>query len=135
MKFERRLKPNDQFSLASIADIVFLLLIYFMVTASFVTTFSLKVDLPQSTSDQPSEGKNTVTITRDNVFSWNDKVVAREEIPNLVRQALNDPRKESDVVTLRTDKLVTMEDAAFVITAIAENKGKVIILTEREFVK
>ena len=50
MDIRGRMKPNVEFSTAPIADIVFLLLIYFILTSSFVVTSSLEVDLPDGTA-------------------------------------------------------------------------------------
>lgn len=131
MSLQQRNKPTTEFSLASMSDLVFLLLIFFMITSSFVHQAGVKVDLPQSKSEKPSQGQHSVTISLDNHFFWNDQRVAKEELPNLIREALqtDDPKKKT--ITLRVDKKVTMEQAAFVIAHIAENKGSVVLATKK----
>ncbi|MCZ2355927.1 MAG: biopolymer transporter ExbD [Bacteroidia bacterium] len=131
MSIQQRNKPTTEFSLASMSDLVFLLLIFFMITSSFVHQAGVKVDLPQSKSEKPSQGQNSVTISADSHFFWNDQQVDKEELPNLIREALKteDPKKK--VITLRADKKVTMEQAAFVIAHIAENKGSVVLATKK----
>ena len=130
MSLRRRNKPIAEFSSASIADIVFLLLIYFMLTSTFVAQVGLKVDLPKSSSDRPSPAKHSVTITADGQYAWDQEIVERQQIPNLIREAIGG-EVEDKVITLRTDKAVVMEDAAFVISAVAEQGGTIVILTKK----
>lgn len=133
MAIKRKYKPSVEFSSASIADIVFLLLIYFILTSSFVTQSSIKVELPTSTSDKPSPGKNFVTLSAEGVYAWNDlRLNSREELIPFIEGALTDATPDNDVITLRVDKRVTFEEAAFVMSLVAENEGKIVILTEKQ---
>ncbi|MEL6192016.1 MAG: biopolymer transporter ExbD [Bacteroidota bacterium] len=132
MSIRSRNKPSTEFSTSSIADIVFLLLIYFLLTSTFVAQVGLKVDLPRSSSDKPSNAKNSVTITKEGVFAWNQSVMEdKADLEPLLKEVLTDEFPENDVVTLRTDKEVTMEETAFVMSIIAEYGGKVVILTRK----
>lgn len=132
MSIRSRNKVSAEFSSASISDIVFLLLIYFLLTSSFVTQASIKVDLPTSSSDKPSPGKNYVTVAQDGVFAWNEKKLTdREELRPFIEEVLQDDDPENDVITLRIDKEVLFDEAAFVMAIVAENEGKIVILTER----
>lgn len=130
MSLKRRNKASAEFSSASIADIVFLLLIYFMLTSTFVAQVGLKVDLPKSSSDKPSPAKHSVTITADGQYAWDQEIVEKDQIPRLIREAISGPTDDK-TITLRTDRLVTMEDAAFVISAVAEEGGTIVILTRK----
>jgi biopolymer transport protein ExbD len=123
-------RPSTDFSLASISDIVFLLLIFFMLTSSFVQQ-GVKVDLPTGSSRKPSKGQITITVTKDHEFFWNSDKIDKEEIRNKLSQAV-DKDPQNKVVTLRTDKETVMEDAAFVINAVAEIGGAVVIATKRK---
>lgn len=133
MSIKSRNKPSTEFSASSIADIVFLLLIYFLLTSTFVAQVGLKVDLPNSTSDKPSDAKNSVTVTKDGVFAWNQQILEdKEDLGPLIEQVLTDDSQENDVITLRTDREVTMNETAFVMSIIAEFGGKVVILTRKK---
>ncbi len=63
------IKPRNQietsFNFSSIADIIFLLLIFFMLTSSFVTPSGLPVNLPSSKTSNITMQKVNVTITPD----------------------------------------------------------------------
>jgi len=133
MSIRSRNKVTAEFSFASISDIVFLLLIYFMLTSSFVRQASIEVELPTSAADKPTPSQNSVTIGTDGVFAWNQrKVDNREELIPLIEAVLTDEDKENDVITLRVDKRVSFDEAAFVMGAVAANQGKIVILTEKD---
>lgn len=53
MQFRRRLKPNAVVDLVPMIDVVFQLVVFFMVSSTFVMTPGISLDLPQSTSSEP----------------------------------------------------------------------------------
>lgn len=133
MSLTSRNRISAEFSTASISDIVFLLLIYFMLTASFVTQSSIEVELPTSASQQPSRSQNNVTITIDGVYAWNNRTLAeKEELAPLLKAVLTDDDEENNAISLRTDKGVTVQQAAYVMSLVAEYGGRVFLLTEYE---
>lgn len=126
------MKPSVEVSTAPIADIVFLLLIYFMLTSSFIVQSSLQVELPSSSSDRPHKGGHTVTITADGIYAWDDASnTEREDLPQLIEDALANAKDEERTITLRTDKQTVMDDVAFVMSEVARHGGKVVILTKK----
>ncbi|MCS6790963.1 MAG: biopolymer transporter ExbD [Bacteroidia bacterium] len=130
--FRRRLQPQSDFALASIADMVFLLLIYFMLTASFVSQAGVQVELPQGTSTQPSPAPHSITITAKGEWYWDNQRIRKKDLEGYVRAALKNARQpEERVITLRTDRTVTMEEVAYAISLIAEHRGSVVIATRR----
>lgn len=131
--FRRRLQPQSEFALASIADMVFLLLIYFMLTASFVTQTGVRVELPQGRSTQPSPAPHSITITARGEWYWDNQRIKKEALEGYIRAALTPPPTDPNarVITLRTDRTVTMEEVAYAISLIAEYRGAVVIATKR----
>jgi biopolymer transport protein ExbD len=133
MSIRSRNKVSAEFSSASISDIVFLLLIYFMLTSAFVEQVGIKVELPTSSSDRPTEGKGIVTVTDDGIFAWNQqKLEDKEELIPLIEAFLEDAGPDNNVITLRVDKQAVFEEAAFVMAVVAENEGKIVILTKKD---
>jgi len=138
MPIKKRSKPSLEFSFASAADIVFLLLIYFLLTSTFVTQSSLDIELPTSASDKPSPDANFVSVKADGTFSWkaanrSEQVLeSREELRPLLQEVLEDDSEKNDVITLRVDKRAVFDDPAYVIALVAEFEGKIVIMTEKE---
>ena len=53
MQFRRRLKPEAQVDLIPMIDVIFQLVVFFMVSSTFITTPGIALDLPSSTSSEP----------------------------------------------------------------------------------
>jgi len=100
----RHRKREPVINLAPLVDIVFLLVIFFMVTSTFITPETgLPVDLPQAVSgeDQPS-GAPAVVVQADGVAYWQGKPVADDELLAILRAAL--AKDQQGTVILRADK-------------------------------
>lgn len=139
MGIKSRHKANPEFSLASMSDIVFLLLIFFMLTSSFIEPAGLKIEYPKGGQSANKATKNHVAIDSEGGYAWNQKEIEgadREEkeaqIYEKIEAVLTDENEDNNVVTLRVDKNVTMEHTAKVMTMVAEFGGTVVIATERD---
>ena len=133
MAIKSRHKANPEFSLASMSDLVFLLLIFFMLTSSFIEPAGLKIEYPEG-GQSSNKATNNVTINEEGEYAWNQMVIrgeTREEKEDQIREriekVLTDEDEENNVITLRVDKAVTMEHTATIMTMIAEFNGTVVI--------
>ena len=69
-------------------DIVLVLLIIMMVSATYIVSQSLKVELPKTASSDETVSKTyVVTITKDGQYLFNDKATSKQELPALLRGA------------------------------------------------
>ncbi len=88
MKFQRKARENVEINLASLIDVVFILLLFFVVTTTFTRETQLKVDLPEAASGtppQPSELKTLeVLIGVDGGYSLNGQVLLKSDLPSLM---------------------------------------------------
>ncbi|MEP0714137.1 biopolymer transporter ExbD [Algoriphagus sp.] len=106
MGLQAKNKVDPAFSMSSMTDIIFLLLIFFMLTSSFITPSGLPVNLPSSETSDIVMQEVTVTVTNDLKYSVNDKIVSREQIKDELTALLKG--KDSQVV-LHIDKDVPVE--------------------------
>lgn len=106
MGLQAKNKVDPAFSMSSMTDIIFLLLIFFMLTSSFITPSGLPVNLPSSETTDIVMQEVTVTITKDLKFSVNDKIVPREQIKGELTSLLKDKKGQ---VVLHIDKDVPVE--------------------------
>lgn len=106
MGLQAKNKVDPAFSMSSMTDIIFLLLIFFMLTSSFITPSGLPVNLPSSETSDIVMQEVTVTVTKDLKYSVNDKIVPREQIKAELTSLLKG--KDSQVV-LHIDKDVPVE--------------------------
>jgi biopolymer transport protein ExbD len=106
MGLQAKNKVDPAFSMSSMTDIIFLLLIFFMLTSSFITPSGLPVNLPSSETSDIVMQEVTVTITKDLKFSVNDKIVPREQIKGELTSLLKNKKGQ---VVLHIDKDVPVE--------------------------
>ncbi len=88
MKFRRKARENVEINLASLIDVVFILLLFFVVTTTFTRETQLKVDLPEAASGtppQPSELKTLeVLIGVDGGYSLNGQTLLKSALPSVM---------------------------------------------------
>ena len=105
MKFQSRRHEPPAVELTPLIDVVFLLLIFFMLTTTFVTRTSLPIDLPEADSAASSDGRERieVRVPADGSFRVNGEAVASE---SALRERLADLRSEhaSPVLVIRGDR-------------------------------
>lgn len=96
MALKRPFQPLDTFSMSSMTDIVFLLLIFFMVTSTIIFPAAIDVNLPQSSEQTSMKPVTEVYVTRtDSIFLVED----RNDSTNL----LSAPRHIADLEILNTE--------------------------------
>ncbi len=109
MNIKAHIKPATTFNTISLTDIIFLLLVFFLLSSTFVLQPGVKVQLPVTTaSDISSEKSIVVSLTRDGVVYLNDDQVNKLELGALLRQKILDIGKP--ILVLRADKAVTVEN-------------------------
>lgn len=108
MKFETNRKRMVMFSTISLTDIVLLLLIFFLLTSSFVVQPGIKVKLPKAASGQTDESdKVFLTVTRREQIFLNQKQINRNQLGGELKRLLQDnPEK---LVVIRADKDLSLE--------------------------
>jgi biopolymer transport protein ExbD len=106
MGLQQKNKVDASFSMSSMTDIIFLLLIFFMLTSSFITPSGLSVNLPSSETSDIVMQEVTVSVTKDLQFSVNDQLVTRDQLKSVLTPLL--VGKKSQVV-LHLDKEVPVE--------------------------
>jgi len=127
MNLKANNKINPLFSMSSMTDIIFLLLIFFMLTASFITPSGLPVSLPSSKSSTIVIQKVSVTITKDLKYFVNDKEVNISDIEIHLRNEIGD---KEGLVVLHCDKDVPVEHLVNVAGIATSLEAKVTIATQ-----
>ena len=127
MNLKANNKINPLFSMSSMTDIIFLLLIFFMLTASFITPSGLPVSLPSSKSSTIVIQKVSVTITKDLKYFVNDKEVNISDIEIHLRNEIAD---KEGLVVLHCDKNVPVEHLVNVAGIATSLEAKVTIATQ-----
>lgn len=130
MALRSKNKVSAAFSMSSMTDIVFLLLIFFMLTSTLVTTNALDLVLPNSTAQTVKKQRVSVSINENFEYfidkeSVELKYIEAQLIDKLVGQ-------DEQVVVLRVDKSVPVEYAVEVMDIAYRNKFKIVLATQQK---
>ncbi|MBJ6117919.1 biopolymer transporter ExbD [Pontibacter sp. BT310] len=129
MNLRSKNRINPEFNMSSMTDIIFLLLIFFMLTSNFVTPSGLPVSLPSSKSSNIVMQKISVTITSDLRYALNDQPIAIENLEPQLAALLQGTQEGEGVVVLHVDKSVPVEHLARVAGIASNLKAKVTLAT------
>ncbi len=103
--FSTNKEPLKEFSSAGLADIVFLLLIFFLLTSSFIPQFGIQVSLPRTNTTAPTDAQYvTVVINSEGSYFVDQKQVPREQLLSTVRASL----QGRVTMVIRADKDATV---------------------------
>lgn len=126
--FSNTREPLTAFSMAGLTDIVLLLLIFFLLTSSFIPQFGIQVNLPQAETSAPMEQQYvSVAITDDGRFYIDQDQVPREGLLN----ALRDAKGDKTALVLRADEQATVGQFATVANLAKALDLRVLMATER----
>lgn len=120
-------KVDASFNMSSMTDIVFLLLIFFLVTSTLIHPNALELTLPKSSSQASEKPLVSVSITADIQYAVGSDMVVFEQIEPLLKEKLIGQEKPS--VALHVDKSVPMEEVVKVMNIAKNNKWRLILAT------
>ena len=127
-QFSSSRKPLSVFSAAGLTDIVLLLLIFFLLTSSFIPQFGIRVNLPNADASAPADPNYvTVVITDDGRFFVEQDQVSREALLDAV-VAVKDQRTS---LLLRADESATINQFAAVANVAKALNMSTLLATER----
>lgn len=130
MALTSRNKVSPNFSMSGMTDIVFLLLIFFMITSTLIHPTALKLLLPKSSHQTSAKPLTTISITRDLQFYVEDQLVEANDLEQILQQKIgNNP----DIyISLHADKSIPLEYAVKVMNIAKNNNYKLILATTPE---
>lgn len=127
MRLRSKNKVSASFSMSSMTDIVFLLLIFFMLTSTLVSPNALKLLLPNSQARTLEKQTVSVSITPEIDFYIEDQKVDLTDLESMLIQRL--ANEVEPAIVLHADKTVDIEHAVKVMDIAYRNKFKVVLAT------
>ena len=125
MNFRGRNKVTPEFNMSSMTDIVFLLLIFFMIASTLVTTNAIDILLPKASGKTENKKSIAVSIKKDLTYYIDQKRVGESVLENELLAALSS--QEKPTIVLRAEKSVPVENVVKVMDIANRNKIKVIL--------
>lgn len=108
MRFKRHVELEHglrQIDITPLIDMVFQLLIFFMLTSSFIMQSGIKVNLPKAVTAEPAREENVIiSISRENVLYLDKKVLTNREL----REVLSRAQKDKIPVLIMADQYANL---------------------------
>ena len=127
MAIRSKNKVTTNFNMSSMTDIVFLLLIFFIIASTLISPNSLDVELPKASHMSPRPQTVSVSITKDLTYHVNETQVAKEDVESQVLALMVD--EENPGIILKADKSVPIENVVVIMDIANRNKFKLVLAT------
>jgi biopolymer transport protein ExbD len=125
MNLRGRNKINPTFNMSSMTDIVFLLLIFFMLTSTLVTVSAIDVLLPKASGKTENSSSIAVSITNKSLFYIDKTEVSATNLESEILKKIGIDRQKT--IIIRGDKEVPYRNIMKVIDIANRNKLKMIL--------
>ena len=130
MKLRGRNKVSAEFSMSSMTDIVFLLLIFFMLTSPAITPEALDLILPKAKGKTTNVQNISVSITKDLQIYINNERVSSSSLEQKLKEKLGGV--EDPTIILRAEEGVPIEKAVNVMDIANRNRYKIVLAVKPE---
>ncbi len=129
MAIESRNKRSITFAMSGMSDIVFLLLIFFMLTSTLIVPASQDVQLPESNNQTQSNPVLVISITSDKTIYVDDQTYTISELESVLLKKL-EPFGETPTIRLNADQNLNMEEVFSLLNIAKRHRYKVILGTK-----
>ena len=129
MKLRGRNQIRPEFNMSSMTDVVFLLLIFFMIASTLAKQLNT-IDIKLPKAERKTENRNTiaVTITNAGQFFINDKRISKINLEERLIFSLTEMKIPS--IVLRTEKKVAIDQVVYVMNIANKNGIKVVLAVD-----
>ena len=128
MNLKGKNQINKDFNFSSITDIVFLLLIFFMIASSLAKSHdTIEVKLPNAKGKTENKSSISVTIDRNINFFLNGVIVQKSQIEKEILGILT---KENRSIILKSEKTVPIQDVIFIMNIANKNSINIVLAVD-----
>ncbi|MEW4925750.1 biopolymer transporter ExbD [Algibacter sp. 2305UL17-15] len=122
MNFRGRNKVTPEFNMSSMTDIVFLLLIFFMIASTLVSAEAIDLLLPKSSSKTTQVKNVSVSVNKKHQYFVDLKMVPKTQLESTILAAMAGSTTSS--ITIRSDQDVEMKHVVYIMDIANRNKIK-----------
>jgi biopolymer transport protein ExbD len=132
MAIKSRHKRNISFAMSGMTDIVFLLLIFFMLVSTLIVPGAMMVDLPPSNNQTIASPEINVSVTNDLNYFLDGEPITLSELEDQLRAEIANREIQPVTVRLNADRDLSWEEVKDFIELAKRVKFKVILGTKPE---
>jgi biopolymer transport protein ExbD len=130
MALRSRNKIEVNYSVSGMTDIIFLLLLFFMLTSTLINSNALNLMLPRSNNQVQAKPFTTVSITKDILFYVDRKQVDIQQLESVIKGKMTNIK--DPVISINADRSVPIEYIVTIMNIARRNNYKVILATSPE---
>ena len=131
MNLKGRNKITPEFSMSSMTDIVFLLLIFFMIASTLAKNLdTIDVKLPQAMGKTENRNNIAVTINNKNQYFIDSKQVSKRNIESKLIDKLKDVTNSA--IVLRAEQKVPIDQVVFIMNFANKNGVKIVLAVDSQ---
>jgi len=130
MALRSRNKVEISYSVSGMTDIIFLLLLFFMLTSTLINSNALNLMLPRSNNQVQAKPMTTVSITKDILFYVDRKQVDVQQLESAIKGKM--ANRKDPVISINADRSVPIEHIVTIMNIARRNNYKVILATSPE---
>jgi len=108
MGLKKRTKVNPEFSMSSLTDIIFLLLIFFMLTSSLTSPNTQNIDRPVSNSKTPSPRNVHLALDEEGIYYVDGEETSRDYLEEKLLERINEERIENKEKNIMTEVTIVL---------------------------
>lgn len=127
MPVKSRNKVSPEFNMSSMTDIVFLLLVFFIIASTMISPNGVDVLLPKSSTRTTKKNQVSVSITKDIKYYVGQREVSFNDLERTLQSMLNEEEKPSFL--LRPDETVDVQYVVSVMEIANRNKFQMVLAT------
>lgn len=135
MKIERKKRASAEVYTASLNDIMFFLLLFFLIVSTMVTPAAIRVLLPNSTTAEKVATKKNINliVTADLRYYVNDTEVTYDALESSLSAVIGERHEGDDVnVLLQADRTLNLQDIINVIDIGNNLQVKMVLFTQKD---
>jgi biopolymer transport protein ExbD len=122
-------KINPEFSMAAMTDMIFNILLFFLISMTFFSTNAVKLLLPRSDVKSTEKPVVTVSITKELDFYLDQNKIDYNRLEGALKTKFDGVDPENRNIALYTDRTIPIEEAVKVMTIAAHNNYKLALVT------
>lgn len=132
MRFRRENRVRAEVATSAMNDIMFMLLLFFLIISTMINPSVIKLTLPKANSSEQTVAKKMVTVSVDHNLNYavDDKPVAFPDLQSVLAQKLANMNEPT--IVLRVDNLLTVQDVVDVIDIGTKLKAKMVLATDKK---
>ena len=108
MALKKRTKLNAEFNMSSLTDIIFLLLIFFMLTSSLTSPNTQDIDRPVSNSKTPSPQNVALDYTEEGLYFVDGDETAEADLRSKLKVRISEERQKNKEKTIGTEVTIVL---------------------------